>query len=133
MILLIASINFINLSTAKSAVRAREVGIRKVMGSIRSMLVGQFLTESVIMSLMSFFLAIGIGALFLPVFNSLAQTAVSIPWGDPFFWAIMILGALVLGIVTGMYPAFFLSAFKPVKVLKGNLTRQSSSDWLRRG
>ena len=133
MILLIASINFINLSTAKSAVRAREVGIRKVMGSIRSMLVGQFLTESVIMSLMSFFLAIGIGALFLPIFNSLAQTSVGIPWGDPFFWAIMILGALVLGIVTGMYPAFFLSAFKPVKVLKGNLTRQTSSGWLRSG
>ncbi len=133
MILVIASINFINLSTAKSAVRAREVGIRKVMGSVRSMLIGQFLTESVIMSTLSFMLAIGIGALFLPVFNSLSQTEVSIPWASPVFWLVMIFGAVFLGVLTGMYPAFFLSAFKPVSVLKGNLTRQSSSGWLRSG
>ncbi|MEM7514205.1 MAG: FtsX-like permease family protein, partial [Bacteroidota bacterium] len=74
-----------NLSTAKSTLRAREVGIRKVMGSVRSMLIGQFLTESVIMSTLSFMLAIAIGALFLPVFNFLSQTEISMPWGSPVF------------------------------------------------
>jgi ABC-type antimicrobial peptide transport system permease subunit len=118
-ILLIACINFMNLSTARSEKRAREVGIRKVVGAPKSSLVGQFLGESVLVSLFAGILSIIIVQLSLPAFNKLVAEELFIPFSSPLFWAIGLLFVLVTGLVAGSYPAFFLSSYKPVKVLKG--------------
>ncbi len=130
-ILSIACINFMNLSTARSANRAKEVGVRKVMGSFRSHLVRQFLTESALLSLFSFIIAIGIAYLLLPLFNTLADRALSIPFGSISFYAILFAGAVVTGLLAGMYPSFFLSAFKPVNVLKGQVSLGMKSGFIR--
>jgi putative ABC transport system permease protein len=130
-ILVIACINFMNLSTARSANRAKEVGIRKVMGSFRSHLVRQFLLESLLLSAVSFVLAIAIAWLTIPAFNDLARKQLALPLSDPTFWLIIIAGATVVGIFSGFYPSFFLSAFKPVNVLKGNLARGGKSSFIR--
>jgi putative ABC transport system permease protein len=119
-ILLIACINFMNLSTARSANRAKEVGVRKVMGSIHSHLISQFLTESVLLSTSSFILALGLTYLLLPSFNTLAERTLAIPFKEPVFIALFICAAIVNGIFAGLYPSFFLSAFKPIQVLKGS-------------
>jgi putative ABC transport system permease protein len=132
-ILAIACINFMNLSTARSANRAKEVGVRKVMGSLRSHLVRQFLTESILLSIFSFALAIALAFLLLPTFNSLSQKTLALPFGIPTFYAIIFLGALVVGIFAGLYPSFFLSAFKPVNVLKGNVALGMKSGAIRSG
>jgi putative ABC transport system permease protein len=132
-ILAIACINFMNLSTARSANRAKEVGVRKVMGSLRSHLVRQFLTESILLSFFSFVLAIGLAFLLLPMFNSLSQKTLVLPFGTLAFYAIIFLGALVVGISAGLYPSFFLSAFKPVNVLKGNVALGMKSGAIRSG
>lgn len=129
--LLIACINFMNLSTARSSNRAKEVGVRKVMGSLRSHLVRQFLTESVLLSMFSFLLALGLAYLFLPVFNSLSQKSLFLPWGELSFYAILVGAALVVGMMAGLYPSFFLSAFKPVNVLKGNVALGMKSGLIR--
>lgn len=121
LILGIACVNFMNLSTARSASRAKEVGVRKVMGSLRSHLVRQFLTESFILSLISFMLAIGLAHLFLPVFNMLAQKELQLPFSSVAFYAIIAAAAIVVGIAAGLYPAFVLSSFKPAGVLKGRV------------
>lgn len=118
-ILLIACINFMNLSTARSEKRAREVGIRKVVGAPKSSLVGQFLGESVLVSLLAGILSVIIVQLSLPAFNSLVAEELFIPYSSPLFWAIGLLFVFVTGLVAGSYPAFFLSSYKPVKVLKG--------------
>ena len=118
-ILLIACINFMNLSTARSAGRAREVGVRKVLGSSRSALAGQFLTESVVLSTFSVLLALGLAQLALPLFRELSGRNLHIPWGQPFFWAYLLGGTLAVGLAAGAYPAFFLSAFNAIRVLKG--------------
>lgn len=118
-VLLLACINFMNLSTARSESRAKEVGIRKTVGSIRSQLVGQFLTESIVVVLLAFLLSLLLTQLSLPFFNMLSGKQTSIPWENPYFWLVAISFALVTGILSGSYPAFYLSAFKPVKVLKG--------------
>ncbi|MEO1050262.1 MAG: ABC transporter permease [Bacteroidota bacterium] len=120
-ILVIACINFMNLSTARSANRAKEVGVRKVLGSFRIHLIRQFLTESILLSVIAFLLAIGIAALALPYFNILSGKELTLPL-TPTFLLASVAGAIVLGILAGVYPAFFLSAFKPVSVLKGKLT-----------
>jgi len=130
-ILFIACINFMNLSTARSANRAKEVGVRKVMGSLRSHLVRQFLTESFLLSVFSFALAIGIAYVLLPVFNTLSQKTLTIPFDDARFYGILILGALLVGVLAGLYPSFFLSAFKPVNVLKGNVALGMKSGRIR--
>jgi putative ABC transport system permease protein len=130
-ILLIACINFMNLSTARSSNRAKEVGVRKVMGSLRSHLVRQFLTESILLSLFSFVLAIALANLFVPVFNSLSQKTLSLPWADPSFYGIVLAGSLIVGFIAGLYPSFFLSAFKPVNVLKGNVSLGMKSGFIR--
>ncbi len=130
-ILTIACINFMNLSTARSANRAKEVGVRKVMGSFRSHLVRQFLSESILLSLLSFFIAIGIAYLLLPVFNDLAGRQLSIPFESVPFYLLLISGAIVTGLLAGMYPSFFLSAFKPVNVLKGNVSLGMKSGFIR--
>ncbi|MFT4022254.1 MAG: FtsX-like permease family protein [Flavihumibacter sp.] len=130
-ILLLACVNFINLSTAKSANRAREVGLRKVIGSLRSSLIGQFLTESVFMSVLSFVVAVLLAWLLLPFFNQLAEKNLQIPWTSAWFLPVLLLAALLVGLLAGIYPAFYLSSFKPVKVLKGDISRGARSSVLR--
>jgi putative ABC transport system permease protein len=130
-ILVIACINFMNLSTARSSNRAKEVGVRKVMGSLRSHLVRQFLTESILLSLFSFVLAIALSYLFVPVFNTLSQKTLSLPLADPAFYGIVLAGSLIVGLMAGLYPSFFLSAFKPVNVLKGNVALGMKSGFIR--
>ena len=130
-ILLIACINFMNLATARSAHRAKEVGVRKVLGSVKSQLINQFLTESILVSFISFVLALGIAYLALPYFNNLANKSLSVPFADPVFLSGFFLGILGVGLLAGSYPAFFLSAFKPVKVLKGSLSTGMKSGALR--
>ncbi len=118
-VLLLACINFMNLSTARSGERAREVGIRKTIGSLRSQLIGQFFSESILVSFLSFLLAIALVFLFLPFFNGLAAKEMSIPWNSFLFWLMSIGFTLFTGIVSGSYPALYLSSFEPIKVLKG--------------
>jgi putative ABC transport system permease protein len=130
-ILLLACINFINLSTAKSANRAKEVGLRKVVGSVRSHLVVQFLTESFIFSLISFVLALLIVWFALPFFNILADKSLTIPWTAWWFLPLLLLAVVIMGILAGMYPSFYLSAFKPIDVLKGKISRGSKGSRMR--
>jgi putative ABC transport system permease protein len=118
-VLLLACINFINLSTARSSIRAKEVGIRKTVGSLRSQLIGQFLCESLVVTFLAFLLAVLLVQLSLPWFNNLADKHISTPWANAVFWAVGIGFTVFTGLVAGSYPAFYLSAFKPVKVLKG--------------
>lgn len=130
-ILLIACINFMNLATARSAHRAKEVGVRKVLGSLKAQLVNQFLAESVLISALSFTIAIGLTYLAIPFFNNLSNKELSIPFSEPIFWSSILGGILLVGFLAGSYPAFFLSAFSPVKVLKGKLSGGMKSGALR--
>ena len=130
-ILGIACINFMNLSTARSANRAKEVGVRKVLGSLRLHLVRQFLLESIMLSFFAFLLAIGLAYLFIPVFNDLALKQLSLPLDLSFFYLVLLAGALTIGALAGLYPSFFLSAFKPVNVLKGQLSLGMRSGFIR--
>ncbi|HTH57808.1 MAG TPA: ABC transporter permease [Cyclobacteriaceae bacterium] len=130
-ILGIACINFMNLSTARSSNRAKEVGVRKVMGSLRSHLMRQFLTESILVTLFSFLLAIGVAYMLLPLFNDLAQKQLQIPFGNWTFYGALLIAVLLVGLLAGVYPSFFLSAFKPVSVLKGNVARGMKSGYIR--
>jgi putative ABC transport system permease protein len=131
-ILLIACVNFMNLSTARSASRAKEVGIRKVLGSMRGGLVSQFLFESVVISLISLVLALGLAMLLLPVFNGLSGKEMHIGvFIRPWMWPAMVGLVVVVGILAGSYPAFFLSAFVPIQVLKGKISGGMKTGWLR--
>lgn len=130
-ILLLACINFINLSTARSANRAREVGLRKVVGSHRSNLVWQFLTESVVYSFISFAFALLLVWIALPSFSTMAAKDLSMPWTDWWFAPGIVLGAGCVGVVAGIYPSFYLSAFRPAEVLKGRIALGSRSASLR--
>ncbi|MBS1597379.1 MAG: ABC transporter permease [Bacteroidetes bacterium] len=132
-ILIIACINFINLSTAKSANRAKEVGLRKVIGSFRSSLIKQFLTESLLYSFLSFVLAVIIAWLMLPLFNTLANKSLNMPLTEWWFVPVIIAGTFVVGFLAGIYPSYYLSAFKPISVLKGNLSRGTRNSLLRNG
>jgi len=118
-VLLLACINFMNLSTARSEKRAKEVGIRKAIGSLRGQLISQFFCESLLMAILAFCLALLLVILVLPFFNTLADKNMSILWGNPFFWILSIMFTLFTGVIAGFYPALYLSSFKPVKVLKG--------------
>jgi len=118
-VLLLACINFMNLSTARSEKRAKEVGIRKSVGSVRSQLVAQFYCESLLIAAFSFLFALLFVQLCLPFFNEVAGKKVSIPWGNIVFWLSGIGFTLFTGLVAGSYPALYLSSFNPVKVLKG--------------
>ena len=122
-ILLIACINFMNLSTARSEKRAKEVGIRKVAGANRSLLIGQFIGESVIISFIAGLLALLLVQLGLPSFDKLVGKELSIPYTSLSFWASSILFVLVTGFIAGSYPAFFLSSFNPATVLKGTFKK----------
>lgn len=132
-ILLIACINFINLSTAKSASRAKEIGLRKVVGSYRSGLIRQFLTESTLYSLLSIVLGVALAWLFLPLFNLLAGKQLAFPWDNPWLFPIVALAVVAIGLLAGLYPAFFLSGFRPVYVLKGQLSLGTKNRLLRNG
>jgi putative ABC transport system permease protein len=130
-ILIIACINFMNLSTARSANRAREVGVRKVMGSLRSHLMRQFLTESMLVTAVALIFASGIAHLFLPIFNLLSQRQIQLPFDDPTFYLSLVGAGLIVGLLAGVYPAFYLSAFRPVNVLKGQLSIGTKSGLIR--
>jgi len=118
-VLLVACINFMNLSTARSEKRAKEVGIRKSVGALRRQVMIQFLNESVMVALISFLFALALVILALPYFNQLADKQIQIHWGSPLLWLAGTGFTLFTGILAGSYPAFYLSAFNPVKVLKG--------------
>lgn len=120
-VLLLACINFMNLSTARSEKRAKEVGIRKTVGSLRTQLITQFLSESVLLALIALFFALILAQVSLPFFNDLAAKQMSIPWTNPLFIAAMLGFTIFTGLLAGSYPAFYLSAFQPVRVLKGKL------------
>lgn len=119
LVLLLACINFMNLSTARSEKRSREVGIRKAIGSLRGQLISQFLSESLIMVALALVLSVLLVQLSLPFFNGLTDKDMSIPWAQPLFWAAVLGFTLFTGLISGSYPAFYLSGFEPVKVLKG--------------
>ena len=118
-VLLLACINFMNLSTARSEKRAKEVGIRKTVGSDRSRLIKQFLGESVLVSVISFIGAAIFVLLLLPWFNQVTEKKILYPFSQPLFWVLSIAFVLITGLLAGSYPAFYLSSFNPVKVLKG--------------
>lgn len=130
-ILIIACINFINLSTAKSANRAKEVGLRKVVGSLRIHIVNQFLIESVVISLFSFVFALIISWTLMPYFNTLSGKTLAMPWSEWWFIPVILASAVIVGVLAGLYPSFYLSAFKPVNVLKGQLSKGSKHPGLR--
>src|SRR5258708_1384735 len=130
-ILAIACINFMNLSTARSSNRAKEVGVRKVMGSTRSHLIRQFVTDSILVTLFSFVFAIALAHLFMSLFNNLASKHLLIPVTNPLFYLLIIACVLIIGLLAGLYPSFFLSAFKPVNVLKGQVALGMKSGFIR--
>ena len=120
-VLILACINFMNLSTARSEKRSREVGVRKAIGSTRRQLMGQFFSESVLVALFALMLATVLAQAFLPTFNEIADKEIQLFWSNPWFWAILLGFSLFTGILAGFYPALYLSSFQPVKVLKGSL------------
>jgi putative ABC transport system permease protein len=132
-ILTIACINFINLSTAKSANRAKEVGLRKVVGSTRVSLINQFLAESMLYSVISFIVGILLAWALLPYFNTVASKTLIMPWQALWFIPVILAAAFIVGIVAGIYPAFYLSSFKPASVLKGSISTGSKNSLLRNG
>src|SRR5579859_6099606 len=118
-VLLLACINFMNLSTARSEKRAKEVGIRKSIGSVRTQLISQFFSESLVVALLAFAVSLLLVQLILPFFNQVADKKLTLLWNNPSFWIAGISFSALTGIVAGSYPALYLSSFQPVKVLKG--------------
>lgn len=125
-ILAVACINFMNLSTARSEKRAREVGIRKVVGAARRTLVLQFIGESTLIATMAFFVALAIVQLSLPLFSEVVGTPLHIDFGNPLYWMAAVSCILITGLMAGSYPAFFLSSFQPSSVLKGTFMKGNS-------
>ena len=132
-ILFIACINYMNLSTAKSTKRAKEVGVRKVVGSSRAFLIKQFLAESTLLSFLAILVSILLTGLLLPFFNGLTGKQIALPYFNYGYWLTVLLLVLVTGLIAGSYPALFLSSLKPVKVLRGTLKITGGSKWLRKG
>ena len=132
LVLLIACVNFMNLSTARSEKRAKEVGIRKAIGSMRSSLVLQFLIESLVITFAAFVLSLLLVQLVLPAFNSLTQADIHVPYDNIFFWCLMIGYVLITGLLAGSRPAFYLSSFNAVKVLKGSVNAGSKASLPRK-
>ena len=118
-VLLLACINFMNLSTARSEKRSKEVGIRKTVGSLKSQLVSQFLSEAMLIAGISFLFSILFAQLLLPLFNTLSNKQITLPFSNVSFWILCIGFTIITGLLAGSYPAFYLSRFDPVKVLKG--------------
>jgi putative ABC transport system permease protein len=119
-VLLLACINFMNLSTARSEKRAREVGVRKAIGSKRSQLILQFYSESMVVAVLAFLVSLALTASALPWFNDVAGKSIAIDWTSPWLWGIGIGFSLLTGLLAGSYPALYLSSFRPIAVLKGS-------------
>jgi predicted permease len=132
-ILLIACINFMNLTTARSVKRAKEIGVRKVVGAVRSTLVKQFISESLLITSLSVMISLLLLVVLLPVFNQVTQKQIELPFNQAGFWIKVVCITLVTGLVSGSYPALFLSSFNPVKVLKGTLKLDSGTTLFRKG
>ena len=133
LVLILACINFMNLSTAQSERRSKEVGLRKAIGSIRGQLVSQFLTESFLVVLLSFILALTIMLLIMPLFNQLVDKDLFVPLGNIYFWGISITFILLTALISGSYPALYLSSFSPILVLKGTFKAAGSASLFRKG
>lgn len=132
LVLIIACINFMNLSTARSEKRAREVGIRKAIGSQRNSLIFLFLTEAIVITAIAFAIGLVMVLLALPAFNSLTRSQIQIPFSNIFFWLLAIGYVLITGLLAGSRPAFYLSSFNPVKVLKGRFQAGKSASLPRK-
>lgn len=132
-ILVIACINFMNLTTARSVKRAREIGVRKVVGAVRSVLIRQFVGEAILLTCFAAVVAMVIVMLLLPLFNSVTQKQIEFPYGQGKFWLGLLVLTLITGILSGSYPALFLSSFNPVKVLKGAVKLSNGAAWFRKG
>ncbi len=132
-ILGLACINFMNLSTARSANRAKEVGVRKALGSFKKHLIRQFLVESVLLSLVAYALGIFLVLLIMPLFNQLSGKELTLPLSEPIFIFTLLIAALTTGVLAGLYPAFFLSSFKPINTLKGKIALGSGNSRVRSG
>ena len=131
-ILVLACINFMNLSTARSGKRGREIGVRKAIGSSRSQLINQFFIESLTLAFIAFFLSLLLVLLALPFFNRLTGKEMSFLWRTPVFWLSGTCFALITGLLAGSYPALYLSAFQPVQVLKQSVHGGRSASGLRK-
>ena len=132
-ILLIACINFMNLATAYSAKRAKEVGVRKVVGARRGVLIAQFIGEAMLLAAIATVIAVLMAVLLIPAFNQLSGKQLSIPFGSAAFWATLAGLLLLTGFVAGSYPALFLSSLNPTRVLKGGLKFSNGATWFRKG
>ena len=132
-ILLIACINFMNLTTARSVKRAKEIGIRKVVGAFRFALIRQFIGEALLIVSLAIIISLALVMSVLPLFNQLTEKQIHLPFSDPIFWLIIIGLLLITGLISGSYPALYLSSFKPVRVLKGSLKFSSGALWFRKG
>jgi predicted permease len=131
-ILLIACVNFMNLTTARSVKRAKEIGVRKAVGAIRFALIGQFIGEAVLIACFALLFALILTALVMPWFNQLTSKQISIPFNQISFWLTVTLTAVITGFVSGSYPALFLSSFKVIKVLKGSMKFSSNAIFFRK-
>ncbi|MBX2874295.1 MAG: ABC transporter permease [Saprospiraceae bacterium] len=132
MILIIACINFMNLSTAKASIKMKEIGVKKALGASRTSLASQFLTESIILAFMGITLAVQLSYLLLPFFNRIADKDISIPLYPSFFMGLLTIG-LVTGLLAGSYPALYLSGFRPITILRGKLPTLFGEVWVRKG
>lgn len=132
-ILIIACINFMNLATARSVKRAKEIGVRKVVGSSRGSLIGQFIGESLALSFLALILSLILLHLLLPAFNRFTVKLISSPINELSSWIILLSLALITGFIAGSYPALFLSSLKPVKILKGAIRFSNGAIWFRKG
>ncbi|MEQ9298053.1 MAG: FtsX-like permease family protein [Cyclobacteriaceae bacterium] len=131
-VLLLACINFMNLSTARSENRAKEIGIRKAIGSERAQLIGQFFAETMLVAFAAFLIAMIATYLLFPFFNQLTGKELSMPWNNPIFWLLGLGFTLFTGLIAGSYPALYLSSFQPVSVLKGAFSQGRSTITARR-
>ncbi len=132
-ILLIACINFMNLTTARSVKRAKEVGVRKAIGALRNALIKQFIGESILISAFAVAIAICLVIFLLPLFNIITQKQIGFPFSDFSFWLKIVLITLFTGLISGSYPALFLSSFNPLTVLKGTVKLTNGAVWFRKG
>jgi ABC-type antimicrobial peptide transport system permease subunit len=132
-ILVMACINFMNLATARSIKRAKEIGVRKVVGSSRASLIAQFFGESMLLSFFALILSLSLTLILLPVFNSFTDKQISFPVNETSSWLFLICLMLLSGLVAGSYPALFMSSLKPARILKGMVRFSGASIWFRKG
>lgn len=131
-VLLLACINFTNLSTARSEKRAREVGVRKTVGSMRGQLVAQFLSESFVVTALAFVIGLTLVTFSKDLFNTVSGKKIALPFDNPVFWGIAVVFLIVTTLLAGIYPAFYLSSFRPAKVIKGAVNAGRFASWPRK-